>query len=340
MLDSNVKIIDYSKKANEFEQFHKIGGVGMNYAGFEALEGVFKFALDGITDVTGTPASGKTEFALELLFYQTEAFGLRHLIYAPDIGSYNEIRRKLLVKYYRRSFRGYDNSITQAEIIQATAFIDTYFLIAAKDDVKKPLTPIDLWNFTAEYEDKNGIIHTCFIDSWKNLSHEYGGREDTYLDYVLSYRNELAETKQKHFMTIAHPKNVEIQMPKDGSKPKRRVPDANDISGGASWYRNGKVIITVDRPDKERDYSDIYFSKIKPDTLGKQKTLLGDFEFDYRKSRFRETIEGRIYYAGEAKATKERGEFIGIKGVNTEQQEVFKSQVNYIEPLFNNKPPF
>lgn len=336
MQGSNVKIIDYSKKSREFEDFHKTGGVAMNYAGFECLEGVFKFALDGITDITGTPASGKTEFALELLFYQTEAFGLRHLIYAPDIGSYNEIRRKLLVKHYRRSFRGKENSITQAEIIQATAFIDTYFLIASKDDVKKPLSPIDLWNFTSEYEDRNGIINTCFIDSWKNLSHEYSSREDTYLDYVLSYRNELAETKQKHFMTIAHPKNVEIQMSKDGKKPKRRVPDANDISGGASWYRNGKVIITVDRPDKDSDFSDIYFSKIKPDTLGRQKTLFGDFEFDWRKSRYRETIESRIYYAGEGRKAKENGDFIGFASVTTEQKEVFKSQVNYFEP----KTPF
>ena len=123
----NVKIIDYSKKSKHFEDYHKSGGTQLNYAGFECFNGVFQYALDGVTDITGLPHSGKTEFALELMFYQSEAFGLRHLLYAPDIGSYNEIRRKLLVKYYRRSFRGYENSISPTEVIQASAWIDTFF---------------------------------------------------------------------------------------------------------------------------------------------------------------------------------------------------------------------
>ena len=87
----NIKIIDYTHKSKEFELYHSTGGAALNYAGFQCLNGVFQFALDGITNITGTPASGKTEFALELLFYQSEAYGLRHLLYVPDIGSYNEI---------------------------------------------------------------------------------------------------------------------------------------------------------------------------------------------------------------------------------------------------------
>lgn len=304
----NVKVIDYNHKRNEFEAFHKTGGAGLNYAGFECLNGVFQFALDGVTDITGLPHSGKSEFALELLFYQSEAYGLRHLLYAPDIGSYNEIRRKLMVKYFRRSFRGYENSITQLDLINASAWIDTYFLIATKDDPKKPLTPIDLWNFTTEYEDRNGVVNTCFIDSWKNLYHDYTGREDLYLDYVLSYRNELAEHYRRHFMTIIHPKSMEF----DKDTKKRRVPDANDLKGGSSWFSNGKVIFTVDYPDKQKQTCDLYFTKVKPDTIGRVKVLFEQLEFDYRKSRYRETIEGNICYAGEGKKMREEGKFIGI----------------------------
>lgn len=311
----NVKIIDYSKKSKLFEDYHKSGGTQLNYAGFECLNGVFQYALDGVTDITGLPHSGKTEFALELLFYQSETFGLRHLLYAPDIGSYNEIRRKLLVKYYRRSFRGYENSISPTEVIQASAWIDTFFLIAQKDDPKKPLTPIDLWNFGVDYEDNNGGINTVFIDSWKNMFHDmqpFGGREDLYLDYVLGYRNELAEAKTKHFMTIAHPKKMEIMIPKDGSKPKRRIPDADDIKGGSAWNSNGKVIVTVDYPDRHKQTVDLYFNKVKPDVLGKATALIERLEFDWKKSRYRETIEGKICYAGEGKKHREEGSFIGF----------------------------
>jgi hypothetical protein len=339
----NVKIIDYSKKAKDFEDYHKTGGSKLNYAGFECLSNVWKFAEDGVTDITGLPHSGKTEFALELLFYQSYQFGLRHLLYAPDIGSYNEIRRKLMVKHYRRTFRGYENSITNTELIKANAFIDTHFLIAQKDDPKKPLTCIDLWNFGVDYEDINGQINTIFIDSWKNLFHDmqpFGGREDLYLDYVLGYRNELAEAKSKHLMTIAHPRKMEIMMPKDGSKPKRRVPDADDIKGGSAWNSNGKTIITVDWPNKDSQAIDLYFNKVKPDTLGKATALFGALEFDWKKSRYRETIESKMYYVGEGKIAKEKGEFVGFASVTSEQIEVMQSQLNYIEPNFNGKLPF
>lgn len=326
----NVKLIDYSKKAKEFEQYHKKGDTNLNYAGFECFNGIYKFAPDGVTDITGLPHSGKSEFALELLFYQTEQFGKRHLLYVPDIGSYKEIRRKLLVKYYRRSFNGYENSITNTDLIKASAFIDNYFLIASKDDPKKPITPIDLWNFAVDYEDNSGMVDCVFIDAWKNLFHDlqaFGGREDLYLDYVLDYRNNLAEAKEIHMMTIAHPKKMEIIMPKDGSRPKRRVPDANDIKGGSAWDSNGKVIITVDYPDRSSQYSDIYFNKIKPDTLGKKDTIFETLEFDWKKSRYRETIEGKICYAGDGKKYRENGDFIGFASVKKGEP---------IEPLFNN----
>lgn len=309
----NVKIVDFNEKRKDFEAFHKTGGAGLNYAGFECFNGVFQFALDGVTDITGLPHSGKSEFALELLFYQTEVYGLRHLIYAPDIGSYNEIRRKLIVKYYKRSFRGYENSINELELINCSAFIDTYFLIAGKVDTKQPLTPVELWEFSIDYEDANGIINTVFIDSWKNLFHSYTGREDIYLDYVLSHRNELAEAHKKHFMTIVHPKSMDF----DKDTKKRRVPDANDLKGGSSWFSNGKVIMTIDYPDKEKQTADIWFTKIKPDTIGRVKVIFDTLEFDFKKSRYRETIEGRICYAGEGKKLREAGEFIGFASEKT-----------------------
>lgn len=334
----NVKIIDYSKKSDEFENYHTTGGAGMNYAGFECLNGVFQFAQDGITDITGTPGSGKTEFGLELLFYQSEVFGLRHLIYAPDIGSYNEIRRKLLVKYYRRSFRGYSNSITKTELITCIAFIDTHFLIAAKSDIKKPLTPMDLWNFTVDYKDNSGGIDTCFIDSWKNLYHDYTGREDQYLDYILCYRNELAEATKKHFMTISHPKSTEHD--KDTKKP--RIPTAHDISGGASWFRNGKTIITIDWPDMDHGSIDAYFWKVKPDTIGRKKLIFQQLEFDWKKSRYRETIEGRICYAGQGKELREKGEFVGFGSVDKSIRagEHIATQASFDLPTEDNDIPF
>jgi hypothetical protein len=298
-METNLKIIPYNEKRHDFEHYHKTGGSEIRYPGFECMNGIWKFAQDGVTDITGRPGSGKTEFALELLFYQAETFSKRFIIYVPDVGSYNEIRRKLLVKYYRRPFRGYENAINEeikGELTSAVAFIDHHFLIAGKEKITKPVTPIDVWNFTATYQDKSGHgVDGVLIDSWKNLFHSYTGREDLYHDYVLSYRNELAENCGKHFMTIAHSN----KMPK-GDDGKRKVPDGEDIKGGG-WTANGKTIITVDRPEKGSDACDIHFAKVKPDTLGVASSIIGEMDFYWKHSRYRETINGNICYAGEGK---------------------------------------
>jgi hypothetical protein len=52
----NVQIVDYDKKRTAFEDYHETGGASMTYAGFECFKGIFQFAMDGVTDITGLPA--------------------------------------------------------------------------------------------------------------------------------------------------------------------------------------------------------------------------------------------------------------------------------------------
>jgi hypothetical protein len=300
----NLRIIPYLEKQTAFELFHGTGGAGLTDTGFLCMDKIWKFAADGVTDITGRPHSGKTEFALEILFYQAESHGKRFFLYVPDIGNYNEIRRKLIVKYYKRSFRGYPNSLQKHELVLAASWIDAHFLILGKAELTKPITPEMLYDFTAtwvddDYKGVDGIL----IDSWKNLLHSYNGREDVYLDYILQYRNEIAEGAKKHIMTIAHPN----KMPKD-ENGKRKIPDAEDIKGGG-WFAAGKTIVSVDRPEKNSELVDIHFSKVKPDTLGKAESIIGELEFYWKHSRYRETINGVIYYAGEAKKEIKQTEF-------------------------------
>jgi hypothetical protein len=300
----NLKIIPYSEKAKSFEIFHSTGGAGLTDTGFACIDRTWKFAADGVTDITGRPHSGKTEFALEILFYQAEQHGKRFFLYVPDIGNYNEIRRKLIVKYYKRSFRGYDNSVQQHELTLAASWIDSHFLILGKAELTKPVTPEMLFDFTATWvDDDYRPIDGILIDSWKNLLHSYNVREDVYLDYILQYRNEIAEGAKKHIMTIAHPN----KMPKD-ENGKRKVPDAEDIKGGG-WFAAGKTIITVDRPEKNVELVDLHFSKVKPDSLGKADSLIGEIEFYWKHSRYRETIDGNICYAGDWKKLKQTNTF-------------------------------
>lgn len=138
---------------------------------------------------------------MNYLFFQAEEFGKRFFLYLPDVGNYNEIRRKLVQKYYRRSFRGYANSLTNADLVACASWVDAHFMVLGKEKITDPITPQALYDFTAEWvDDDYKGVDGILIDSWKNLLHSYQSREDLYNDYILSYRNEVAEgAKKSHY---------------------------------------------------------------------------------------------------------------------------------------------
>lgn len=326
----NLKKAEYDEKQKSFIDYWKKGGDDIFYAGFECIKERYGVTSGSCTDITGFPASGKTEFALEIQFYLSQAYGQRHAVYLPDVGNYNEVRRKLIHKYTGRGFiKKYPNYITEAEIIKAATWVDHHFIILEKKDIKNPVTPKDFFDFVADYRDNGGVLNTGLSDSWKNFFHEIKGREDQYLDYILSYRNELAEATNKHFFTIAHATKTELEdkTNSDGKK-KRRIPDANDIKGGGSWFANGKSIITVDYADKSNNGADLYFSKIKPDTAGRSGAVIDSLFFDWSRSRYYEVYNGQKFYAGELKKYIEAEHHLELP------------QTSYYEPPDKDETPF
>lgn len=296
----NLTAVGYDRAREEaFMKYWANNTAETYYCGFECMKERYSFMLGNCTDFTGFPGSGKSEFALEIMFYLSETYGFRHGLYVPDIGNYKEIRRKLIHKYTGKSFNStYKNYISEQEIIKANAWVDHHFIILHKKDAKMGVSPVEFWEFICTYKDEGGVLHTGLIDSWKNLFHTIAGsREDLYLDYALSFRNELAEENNRHFFTIAHASKTDY-IP--GEK-KRRIPDANDIKGGGSWFSSGRAIITVDFPNKRDNLTDLYFSKVKPDSLGKMGAVIDKLRFDWGKSRYYEfdPRSDRRYFAGD-----------------------------------------
>lgn len=309
----NLTPVIYSEKEADFMDFWRKGGERVYYAGFECVKHSYGVVLGGCTDLTGFPASGKTEFALEVQFHLSEEYGMRHAVYAPDIGKYEEIRKMLIHKHTGKGMdkRYPHNYIDEATLVKATAWVNHHFIVLKKKDTHKPVHPKDFYDFVAGYKDDAGEIQTGLCDSWKNFFHDMKGygREDQYLDYILSYRNELAEEAKKHFFTIAHATKTELE---DSTRPdgrkKRRIPDTNDIKGGGSWFANGKVIGTVDYPDHTTNGTDLYFGKVKPNCIGKSDAIIGQLYFDWGKSRYYEEAYGEKWYAGQLKKELENRE--------------------------------
>lgn len=162
-----------------------------------------------------------------------------------------------------------------------------------KDDLKAKITPYEFWEYAANLnKEVRGGIQTATIDSWKDLKHNGHsfGRDDQYLEDVLSYRNAMADAHRMHFATIIHPTKTEAD--KDG---KRRSPGPYDLKGGSEWYNNGRCMITVHRPDGVANTTEVIITKAKPKSVAKLgKVTMG---FDVSKCAYYWENDGQKVYA-------------------------------------------
>lgn len=285
--------IDYHEIMKKLEEHLKNDGARGRNVCFKHLNDLYTHKQSGTTDWTGLPASGKTFFALEILVSEAEKYGKRFALYLPDLGSDVDVFEKLFKMRTGMDFHSKNNNKIQIEQVQkGIHWIMMHFVFVKKKDLKSGITPISLWEFTCMYEDEMGALDGCLIDSWKNMKHVYAGREDLYLDEILSARNELSENHDKHLHTIAHATKTEKD--KDG---KRRPPGPSDIKGGEAWNANGKNIITIDFPNKSTTGVNVYVNKVKPESVGRQGRIIGKIFLDVVKGRYYEKINDRSFYS-------------------------------------------
>lgn len=238
--------------------------------------------------------SGKSEALLEFLLNTSLFYGWRHLLYVPDVGDKEEILSIIIHKITGKTFdkRYQKNYITEQEISKELNWVLHHFIILVKTDLKAKMTPYQFWDYAAELsnefqEKKEGRLMTATIDSWKDLKHGVGldgevfGRDDKYLEDVLSYRNAMAEKHKMHFHIVIHP--IKTEADKDG---KRRPPTPYDLKGGSEWYNNGKCMITVHRLDGSPNGVKIMVTKAKPQSVAKVGTVDMYFDATVRKFYF------------------------------------------------------
>jgi hypothetical protein len=247
------------------------------YLGFEGMDEYYSMSLGNCTDWTGFPMSGKTQVLMECLMNTSRFYGWKHLVYFPDVGSNVEIIADLINKKTGKSFNPSSyNVITDDEIVSAIDWITHHFKVLTRDDIKAKMTPIEFWDYAVQLKKDEGL-ETASIDSWKDLNHpynDYGGYAQ-YLEFVLPYRNQIAEDNDLHLHTIIHPKLTEKE------NGKRSAPVPYDLKGGSEWFNSGKCMVTVHREDPTFYKAELYFNKIKPRSNGK----IGKHEIFFDKEK-------------------------------------------------------
>lgn len=286
-------ILEYQGVRDGLMDYRKKGALRGVFLGFPVLHQNYTMSLPGVTDVTGSPGSGKSEFILELLLNTALYYGWKHLLYVPDVGDKNEVLATLIHKLTGKSFESrFENYITEQEVEKELQWIFAHFFILVKDDLKSKITPYEFWEYAAHLKKEHGV-KTATIDSWKDMEHDRDrkfGRDDKYLEDVLSYRNAMAEAHKMHFITIIHPLKTE----KD-SAGKRKPPTMYDLKGGTEWANSGKVMMTVHRTDGSPNAVDVIITKAKPKSVAKLGVV--PMFFDVAKAKFYWDYDGAKTYA-------------------------------------------
>lgn len=271
-LPKGFKLLNYDNTKESLVSYREKGALRGVFLGFPFLDENYTMSVPGITDWTGFPGSGKTEFLLELLLNTSLFYGWKHLLYVPDVGDQNEILSNLIHKLTGKTFdKRFINSnyISESEVEHNLQWIHEHFFIIYEEDEGANMTPFQFWDYAAYLSKEHGV-KTATIDSWKDLELNVMpdgsnvGMDNRYLEKVLKYRNKIADKYKIHLHTIIHPTNIPPD--KDGKRPE---PKPFHLSGGAQWFNSGRVMITVHRIDGTANEVDIIINKAKPKSVAK-----------------------------------------------------------------------
>jgi len=301
-LPKGFDLLTYQNTRDDLLQYRENGALRGVYLGFPMLNEHYTMALGSCTDFTGSPGSGKSELLLELLLNTTKFYGWKHLLYVPDVGDKNEVIATLMHKLSGKTFdKRFINSnyITEQEVERHLGWILEHFKILVKEDMKAKITPYEFWEFAANMKGEDKMLLTATIDSWKDMKHNgHGfGRDDQYLEDVLSFRNAMAEAHKMHFHTIIHPTRTE----KDANG-KRKAPTMYDLKGGTEWANSGKVMITVHRQDGTANGVDVMITKAKPKSVAKLGTVPMFFDLKTASFYWEDNNGNKVFANAEYKA--------------------------------------
>lgn len=265
-------------------------------SGHKDFDSHYTCKLGSTTYVYGAPYSGKTQFWFELLLCYSEKHGLRHAIFSPETGTAAQIFAELISMKARGNFyKTYNNQISLKQMQEAKKFIDQYFIVI--DPKNNILHYKDFFAYLNEIERVyNTKIHTATIDPFNEFRQDlakFNGRQDLYLEAVLTEVRENARIYNRHNCIITHVQDQQIKE-QDGV---RFYPLATyrQIAGGQAWSRKGMAMLSVWRPKeglKDQDGEPfaknttvVDIQKEKPKGIGK----LGTVNFLYNVNSHRYT---------------------------------------------------
>lgn len=225
------------------------GYQGAMSTGIDDLDYYFKYKKGEITLLSGIGNYGKSTYLKYLLLIQV-INGNKVALFAPEDAPAHEFYFDLTEMYLGGAQT--PDMLSRHDLKTFEAVYDwiskSFFFVYPKD--LSP-TPDYIKERFLELIIKEKVTF-CVIDPFNQMVNDYkstGGRDDKYLDVVLSDFKKFALINDQCFIIVAHPKAM--HKPKDALNYPE--PDVFDLAGGAMWNNKMDNIIIYHRPYRGED---------------------------------------------------------------------------------------
>jgi len=243
--DGTVEDVVYG--ASVYADAEKIYDQGYSSAektGIPTIDTFFKWKRGELTVLTGFGNQGKSTFLKFLMVNKSVANDTKWAVFGPEDFPAHEFYHDLVEivvgadctpkNLFRPSKDQYEKAYKWVQ--------DHFFYVYPKD-----LSP------TPNYVKSRFLqliikekVDGCVIDPFNQLSNDYsssGGRDDKYLETILSDLSRFALGSNVYMVIVAHPKS-----PKKNSSGKYDCPDVFDLAGGTMWNNKADNILVYHRP--------------------------------------------------------------------------------------------
>jgi len=234
--------------------------------GLKSIDPFWKFATEAgeLVIATGYPASGKSDFILDILVKQAK-HGRKSAIFSPEEFPLPRLMKKCMEKFYGLNSK----DLCEDQVEAAHHWLNENFFFQYLEDS----TPnVDMICETIKVLAIKRGIRYYLLDPWNELDHTVRGNlsETEWVNLALGKLRRVARQYSVTVIVVAHPTKPRPEdLDSDGNA---KPPSSWAIAGSAGFRNKADVVLSIHRPlyghPEENGEVDLNVTKVKDKDLG------------------------------------------------------------------------
>lgn len=224
--------------------------------GFANIDTLYTVVPGQLTVVTGSPGSGKSAFIDNVMVNLARNKGWKFGVCSFENPPAIHIANLLSIATGRPFFDGPTPRMSQQMVDQGKQWLrDHFFFLHQQDGSLSSLDDIvDLAKTAVLRYGIRGLI----LDPYNHIGRSGDKNETDWVNEALTKIKVLAKAHDLHIWFVAHP--TKLRRKEDGTYP---VPTGYDIAGSGHFYNHADAGVTVHRPDRMINKTEIHTWKIR-----------------------------------------------------------------------------